>query len=198
MTKVDYKKVTQVVNFLVNQYSSGLPKLKLVKLIWAADRYHLRKYARLVTEDDYFAMKNGPVASCVKDVIEFSVNEYSNLDESNLSYIRKFIKNENGIISSISPPNMDYLSDTDAEALHFAISTFGKLSESELISLTHRYPEWLAQSQQLEPPVGNGHCKSKDIIESDFYKNPTGIANDPFIINESELEDSKKIFLELA
>lgn len=198
MTSVDYKKITQIVDFLVCQYKNGLPKLKLVKLVWAADRYHLRKYARLVTEDDYFAMKNGPVASCVKDVIEFSINEYSNLEEKDLTYIKKYIKNENGVISSVSSPDTDYLSETDMEALNFAIKTFGEMSESDLIELTHEYPEWLEQSYDLEPPIGKGFQKSKDIIESDFYKDPAGKANDPFSMDKEKLENSKKIFLEFA
>ncbi len=198
MVKTDYKKITQVVDFLVSKFDSGLPKLKLVKLIWAADRYHVRKYSRLVTEDDYFAMKNGPVASCVKDVIEFSINEFSNLEEKDLSYIKQFIKNENGVISSVSSPNMDYLSDTDIEALNFAINTFGEMSESDLIAFTHEYPEWTIQSNDLEPPTGNGVLKSKDIDECDFYKNPDHISNDPFAINTGDLENAKKIFLEFA
>ena len=198
MVGADYKKITQIVNYIARHYSDGIPKLKLVKLVWAADRYHLRKYSRLVTEDDYFAMKNGPVASCVKDVVEFSTNEFSNLEENDLLYIKQYIKNENGVVSSVSLPDEDYLSETDVEALDFALNTFGKMSEHDLIELTHKYPEWALQSGDLEPPIGNGFLKSKDIIESDFYKNPDVINDDPFAIDKEKLENSKKIFLEFA
>src|SRR5438045_2739639 len=35
----------------------------LLKLIFFADRYHIRKYLRPVTADSYFAMERGAVAS---------------------------------------------------------------------------------------------------------------------------------------
>ncbi len=196
--KVDYKKVTQVVSFLLSHYGdAGLPKLKLVKLVWAADRYHVRKYARFVTDDDYVAMKNGPVPSCVKDIIEFSVNEYSNLESNDLPYIKQYIKNNNGIIYSVGETDMDYLSDTDVEALNFALRQFGRLNDDEIVNETHKYPEWVKQKDDLMPPIGSGMEKAKDIDEMDFYENPIA-EDDPFAMDKDELECSKKIFLEYA
>ncbi len=195
---MDYKKVTQVVNFLLSHYGDvGLPKLKLVKLVWAADRYHVRKYARFVTGDDYVAMKNGPVPSCVKDVIEFSINEYSNLKSDDLPYIKRYIKNNNGVIYSVKETDMDYLSDTDVEALNFALEQFGKLDDDEIVEKTHKYPEWLKQRGALMPPIGTGIEKAKDIDEEDFYEDPE-LVDDPFAMNKDDLECSKKIFLEYA
>jgi uncharacterized phage-associated protein len=46
--------------------------MKALKLIYFADRYHLRKYGRLVTNDIYYAMNYGPVPSSVKDIAEGS------------------------------------------------------------------------------------------------------------------------------
>lgn len=196
--RADYKKVTQVVNFLLSHYGDvGLPKLKLVKLVWAADRYHVRKYARFVTGDDYVAMKNGPVPSCVKDVIEFSVNEYSNLKNDDLPYINQYIKNNNGVIYSVGKTDMDYLSDTDVEALNFSLKQFGELDDEEIVDETHKYPEWIKQKDSLMPPIGHGVEKAKDIDEKDFYENPA-IEDDPFAVDENELECSKKNFLEYA
>ena len=55
-------KITQSLGFLLSlDDNHRMNKLKLVKLIWAADRYHLRKYGRTVTDSEYFALPHGPV-----------------------------------------------------------------------------------------------------------------------------------------
>ena len=46
-------------------------KIKLIKLVYLADKYHLLKYGRTVTNDDYYAMEFGPVGTTVKDVLTF-------------------------------------------------------------------------------------------------------------------------------
>ena len=46
-------------------------KIKLVKLIYLADKYHLIRYGRTITNDDYYAMEHGPVGTTVKDVLSF-------------------------------------------------------------------------------------------------------------------------------
>ena len=43
-----------------------------IKLIFFADRYHIRKYGRPITNDEYLAMDFGPVNSGVKDIAEMS------------------------------------------------------------------------------------------------------------------------------
>ncbi|MDR0977586.1 MAG: SocA family protein [Endomicrobium sp.] len=42
----------------------------LLKLMFFADRYHLRHFGFVASGDKYFAMKNGPVASGTKDVLQ--------------------------------------------------------------------------------------------------------------------------------
>jgi len=44
-------------------------KLKLVKLLFIADKYHLVQFGRTITNDDYWAMPYGPVGSTAKDVL---------------------------------------------------------------------------------------------------------------------------------
>jgi hypothetical protein len=51
--------------------------MKALKLIFLADRYHLCRYGRLITNDSYVAMKHGPVPSATRDIVES--NDY--LDE---------------------------------------------------------------------------------------------------------------------
>ncbi|MBK4158965.1 DUF4065 domain-containing protein [Corynebacterium macginleyi] len=45
-------------------------RLKVVKNLWAADRFSLRRFAQTITDPYYVAMKNGPVSSYALRVIK--------------------------------------------------------------------------------------------------------------------------------
>lgn len=197
--KCDYKKVTQTINYLIRKDSlaSGINELKIIKLIWASDRYHLRKYARTVSGDDYYAMKNGPVGSMIKDVAEFCDNSYSNLVSDNFPYIGSFIKfeknNEYALLSSINDVDYKELSKTDIEALDFAWNNFGSFDSNTLIEITHKYPEWKKHEDTITRNCGG----REKINQADFFLNPS-VNDDPFEMNHEALINSKKIFLEYS
>lgn len=73
----DYKKITQMLNYLIrkDERAAGMDERKLIKLVWAADRYHMRKYARTVSGDHYVATENGPEGSLTKNIVELGNNQ---------------------------------------------------------------------------------------------------------------------------
>ncbi len=81
----DTKLVIQVLHYILKKLGKA-DKLKLIKLIFLADKYHLLKYGRTITEDDYYAMELGPVASIVKDILSF--NDFT-LSKAELDYAKK-------------------------------------------------------------------------------------------------------------
>ncbi len=195
--KGDFRKITQIINYLIrkDERAASMPELKIIKLVWAADRYHIRKYARTVSEDRYVAMKNGPVGSLTKDIAEFSDNEYSKVEPTDFDYIGSYIRfeknNENGVLSSVNDVDYDELSDTDKEALDFAWENFGKYDWRTLVEITHRYPEWQKHRAALE----SGTTKREDIDLIDFFDNIED-ESDPFRVTNEFLADSKEMYLE--
>ena len=195
--KGDFRKITQIINYLIrkDERAASMPELKIIKLVWAADRYHIRKYARTVSEDRYVAMKNGPVGSLSKDIAEFSDNEYSKVEPTDFDYIGSYIRfeknNENGVLSSVNDVDYDELSDTDKEALDFAWENFGKYDWRTLVEITHRYPEWQKHRAALE----SGTTKREDIDLIDFFDNIED-ESDPFRVTNEFLADSKEMYLE--
>jgi len=197
----DYKKITQIINYLVRKdaSSSSMPELKVIKLVWAADRYHLRKYARTVSGDQYYAMINGPVGSMTKDIAEFSDNSTFhslNRDET-FRYLATYIKyeknNRDAQISSINDVDKTELSDTDCEALEFAWNNFGKYDYLTLINITHKYPEWINKQKELKR-----ERKRVKMNLLDFFKNLDGNEDDPFFITNSFLKTSRQIYKDYA
>lgn len=47
-----------------------IDQYKAVKLLYLADREHLKRFGRPITFDKYVAMKFGPVASCAFDILK--------------------------------------------------------------------------------------------------------------------------------
>jgi uncharacterized phage-associated protein len=143
----NYTKATQALNHFAIKEGGQINRMKALKLIHLADRYHLRKYGRLITNDIYFAMNYGPVASSVKDIAEGS--EF--LGQLEQDYYSRYLSAEEPHgLKSVTPPDTDVFSDSDVEALDFAWEKFGHLNQFQLAEITHHYPEWARHKQALK------------------------------------------------
>lgn len=143
----DYKKATQELNHLALKEGGCINKMKALKLIYFADRYHLRKYGRLITNDMYYAMDLGPVSSNVKDIAEAT----SFLGEGERDYSSQYITViDNLTFKSVKPVDDSIFSDSDMEALDYIWERFGHLDQFELADITHKYPEWKRHEKALD------------------------------------------------
>ena len=160
--RFNYQKSTQALNLFAIKQGGQINKMKALKLIFLADRYHLRKYGRLITNDTYVAMKHGPVPSAARDIAES--NDY--LDEAEKSYSSRYVEPNN--LSLISKKKVDatVFSESDLEALNFAWSNFGHYDQFQLRDITHSYPEWKKHSSI----VNYGSFINMKIL--DFLKDP--------------------------
>lgn len=184
-------KITQSLGFLLAlDEKRRINKLKLVKLIWAADRYHLRKYGRTVTNTEYYALPHGPVSSLTLDVID---NDEVALLPVDIEYISSHVttweENKNDVVL-YKETGDDHLSETDKIALEFAWTTFGQKDPFDLAdNITHEYPEWSKFRQHFEVDNERGR---KLIDLDDFFKNPNTDAY--FAVDETILSASKEMF----
>ncbi len=161
----DHKKAIQILNYFALKAGGKINKMKALKLVFLADRYHLRKYGRLVTNDFYVAMKLGPIPSNIMDIAK--TNKYLNKNVKN--YAIGYIKStDNGKrIESLKNTDDSFFSDSDIEALNFAWNNFGHLDQWGISDFTHNYPEW----EKHENSIRSG-SKMKDIVLEDFFKDP--------------------------
>lgn len=184
-------KITQSLGFLLSlDDNHRMNKLKLVKLIWAADRYHLRKYGRTVTDSEYFALPHGPVSSLTLDVID---NDEVALYTEDISFISEHItpwESDKNQIVLYNETEDDYLSETDKEALKFAWDTFGDKDPFELAdNITHQYPEWSKFREHFDV---NNERSRQSINLNDFFENPSEDAF--FATDDSILAASKELY----
>jgi len=134
-----YRKVTQALNYFAGQNCGRINKMKALKLLYFADRFHLRKYGRPITNDEYFAMDYGPVPSGGKDLVEGSDFR----PDPEKAYAGQYLNPVDRLeFSSIAKPDLEVFSKTDLEALDYAWKHFGHMDQFKLAELTHEYPEW--------------------------------------------------------
>ena len=185
----DYQKSTQALNYFAQQEGGQVNKMKVLKLLYFADRYHIRKYGRLITNDNYLAMKHGPVPSTSKDIAE--ANDY--LDDEVKAYSLQFIEPlDNLVLRSLREPDNSVLSDSDREALRFAWDNFGHYDQFELRDLTHDYPEWLKCKDYLD----DASCLPMDLLE--FVQDPTTNVNKCFELSDKDKSIRRDQLTELA
>ena len=135
MAQPNHRKIVQALNYLAEkQPDKRLNRMKALKLLWLADRYHLRQYGRTISEDTYYAIKYGPISTTAKDILD-SPFIYEDADRC-LEAIGKYG------YKSIFPTNTDVFSQTDLLALDLIWNKYGKFSEFRLSEMSHKFPEW--------------------------------------------------------
>jgi uncharacterized phage-associated protein len=185
MVSSQYKKITQALRYLISQSTSNrINILLLMKLVWAADRYHARKYGSLITDYDYRALPKGPVSSTAYDIADKS--DFLSYDQ--LEYSKRYVDRRDHFIFGVSPTDVDYLAETNQEALDFAWEKFGHMDKYAVVDITHKYPEWDKFKLYFEDGASS---EEMDVI--DFFKNPP---QDAYFKEDSELLELSKARLE--
>jgi uncharacterized phage-associated protein len=132
------RKATQAAAHLLRLRGGRMSYMKLVKLLYLADREALLRWGRPISTDRYVSMDRGPVLSRVLDlateggdpgapsVWAASITEPSHYEVE--------LKAEAGD---------DELSDAEVQLLDQVFAEHGRKSRWELVKLTHTLPEWI-------------------------------------------------------
>jgi uncharacterized phage-associated protein len=190
------KKGTQAINYFARKKDGKINKMKAVKLIYLADRYHLRKYGRPIVGDNYWAMKLGPVGSDILNIANISEN---NLNAECLSYVKKYISHSHpdgderaqNVISK-SDVDLDVFSQSDIDAFETIFKEFGGRDQFELAEITHKYPEW----SKFEKDIIVDRKKRVRMHYEDFFSNPRSKVADVFDLSPEHLDIAKEIYQE--
>ena len=172
---MDTTKIIQALNYLAcHQPDRQLDNMKAYKLLWLADRYHLRQTGRTITGDAYYAMPFGIVPSDAKCILENAKTKLKNPDGYKDKYIQSI---ENHQYKSVSNPDLNVFSESDQNALDKVLELYGSYSALELSNLSHKFPEWTFY---------------QDLLKDKNTKNSYKIDLSHFF--EPAPEDGKKLF----
>ncbi len=161
--------------------------MKAYKLMWFADRYHLRQYGRTITNEQYCDLPFGVVPSNAKNVLDGS-HILSNKDKSVFDNYLK-IEDANHY-SSLQKPDADVFSESDIEALNKVWDSFGQFDQFQLSELSHQFPEWKRYEERLKDANSPNSFK---VRMDDFFvnvKEGSGL----FMDDDKLLELTKSVF----
>ncbi|RJO69658.1 MAG: DUF4065 domain-containing protein [Myxococcales bacterium] len=130
--KFDRQKAIQAILWFLARHGGKLEKLKLIKLIFFADREHLAKYARPIIGGSYVAMQHGPVLSELLNLINSTEKTVKNLG---------FNLSERNVVST-GQYDEDFLSESDIEALRTINTSMGSMDSNRLRNRTHGLKAW--------------------------------------------------------
>ena len=188
-----YKKGTQAVNYFARKKDGKINKMKAIKLIYLADRYHLRKYGRPIIGDEYWAMKYGPVGSSTLNIVNLSED---NIGTESIAYVKEYIGHTKGDtelkdILSKKEVELGVFSQSDIDAFEKVYKEFGDKDRFELADITHKYPEW----SKFKTEIDGGKRRAKmDYL--DFFKDSKNTGSSIFATENNHLDITKEIYLE--
>lgn len=164
MKGFQHKKSVQALNYFAIKSGGRLNKMKALKLVWLADRFHFRHFGRTITGDVYFAMPYGPVASTTRDLLERNTG----LSEAELNYSCEYIESTDKYhYNSLRAVDNKPFSSSDIEVIEKIFNQYSKFSEFELSKISHAFPEWKKWESALEKEVGSRF----EINLEDFFIN---------------------------
>lgn len=141
----DERRAAEAAAYLLFRAGGRLPVIKLLKLMYLAERLSLKRYGEPLTGDRLVSMTNGPVLSMTYDHIQGALPSKDGGWES-------WVSDREGHIvalvdeSKIRTPEQDLLrlSDSDLEVLAEIWTEFGHWDRWALVKYTHSpaCPEW--------------------------------------------------------
>jgi len=133
----DISKATAATGYLLALGEGKCNLIKLVKMLYVADRLALQSWHRTITGDRFYSMANGPVVSTIYNLIKGEAA--TKLQSAWNEYIGERRYNT---ISLVKMPDTRTLSDAERWALSAAFNKIHPMSTGQLVEWCHTFPEW--------------------------------------------------------
>jgi uncharacterized phage-associated protein len=146
--KYHIEKFIKAVAYLSYRGVPDLDRLKIAKLVYFADKYHLVEFGRPIIGDTYNALPYGPVPSRSLDIMEGACGaDYSESQDSNveklLGSLEVFHEGKYPTFRAKSDVDFSDLSESEMEILDKVADEFGRKTGPQLIDITHKEKAWL-------------------------------------------------------
>ena len=130
------KKAIQAAAELLRQEPGGqMSRLRLIKLLYIADREALRDCGRPITWDSWIAMKHGPVLCRFYDVIKG--------EDVGSTEFGQYVVQQGHQLSLVKDPGKDQLNRFEIRKLHELSNRYRDMGDWDIVEETHRFQEWI-------------------------------------------------------
>lgn len=134
--RLDLERAIQAAGVLLDQRPSGrMGYLRLLKLLYIANRESIRRFGRPVVPDRYVAMEHGPVLSRVYDLIK---------GESPIGKEQwdRHFRRVGYELELLDRPGIGQLARADIEILHDVLHRYSDIDDWDIVNETHEFEEW--------------------------------------------------------
>ncbi|MGL6073231.1 MAG: Panacea domain-containing protein [Fimbriiglobus sp.] len=129
-----FKKSLQAVGVILKAHNGKMERLRLLKLLYIADRELLAEAGCTLTGDQPFAMKHGPVLSKLYDLIKGTAKNEEWDTVIDRDHYQMVLKSDIGYGS---------LSRCELNKLYEVCSRYENLDTFDLVDITHSFKEWI-------------------------------------------------------
>jgi uncharacterized phage-associated protein len=122
------------------QAGASIDKLKLIKLIYLAEREFISRYAMPMLFDEYYSLPHGPICSSTLNAINGETAD----TEAWAKLIALSGSKDVSAVHAVSRDDLDEISDAEWEVLLYTWHSFGHLTASQIRNYTHKNcPEYV-------------------------------------------------------
>ena len=143
--RFQFERTLQASAYLLRLDGKRMPYLRLLKLLYIADRESLAETGESITGDRAFAMEYGPVLSNVYDLIKGIGSKAGIWDDT--------IHSQGYAVELVSDPGRGELSRTVVEKLTEVTERYRNVGDFELSKLSHDFPEWAEHYNGPSNPI---------------------------------------------
>jgi uncharacterized phage-associated protein len=144
--RFDLDKFINALAYFASQGVRDLTKLKAIKLLYLADRYHLFRYGRPITGDRYIAMDYGPVPEGAFQLLS-RITEPAEVEDAARERALETLDVHRGwrrqykdpVLRARKKPDLDVFSESEIEALSAVVREFGGQPARALVDLSHEH-----------------------------------------------------------
>jgi len=177
----DERRAAQIVAYFIQLHGTSLSILKLVKLVYLADRESLHQYGEPISFDELVSMPFGPVPSQTLNYINGCM--LSKVADGWVEWISDKEDYEIGVRKEfpLKREDFDELSDNDIGILNSVWAEFGHMNRWEIRDFTHTLPEW------QDPHGSSIPIKLRTIFQA------FGLSENEAIEAESEIDSQRAL-----
>jgi len=140
-----FARALQASAYLLRLDRKKMSYLRLLKLLYIADREWLANTGESITGDRACAMKNGPVFSTVYDLIKGNGSRAGQWDD--------YIHTDGYALELVTDPGRGELSSGIVEKLAEVTERYRDVDDWELSEQTHQFPEWADHYRGSVSPI---------------------------------------------
>jgi uncharacterized phage-associated protein len=139
------QKSIQLAAIFLEMRGGEMKHLKLIKLMYLADREALKRWGHSITGDRYVSMDKGPVLSNVLNLIHDERNP--NQEVTGLVWSDCIQESDPHTVKLVRTPAVRPLSQAEMELAEEIFKLYGRENRWKLVEMTHQFPEYIKPTQ---------------------------------------------------